>query len=93
MYGSILRFKPTETLFENELMPSGIVIHEWKMITAYDEESLVPALPILKKIKPIILNSNMKLNLQALSILKSFLNAAMVRFVILRLLRVMKKMS
>ncbi|HEC2157900.1 accessory Sec system protein Asp3 [Staphylococcus delphini] len=51
MYGSILRFKPTETLFENELMPSGIVIHEWKMITAYDEESLVPALPILKKNK------------------------------------------
>ncbi|MBZ8174054.1 accessory Sec system protein Asp3 [Staphylococcus delphini] len=49
MYGSILRFKPTETLFENELMPSGIVLHEWKMMTNYEKESAIPTLPILKK--------------------------------------------
>ncbi|HHU6751661.1 TPA: accessory Sec system protein Asp3 [Staphylococcus pseudintermedius] len=51
MYGSILRFKPTETLFENECMPSGIVIHEWKMITNYQKDHAVPTLPILEKNK------------------------------------------
>ncbi|MEJ7542412.1 accessory Sec system protein Asp3 [Staphylococcus intermedius] len=49
MYGSILRFKPTETLFENELMPSGIVLHEWKMMTSYEKDTAIPTMPILKK--------------------------------------------
>lgn len=49
MYGSLLRFKLTETLFENELMPSGIVLHEWKMITSYEKDNAIPTLPILKK--------------------------------------------
>ncbi|QUM67158.1 accessory Sec system protein Asp3 [Staphylococcus delphini] len=49
MYGSILRFKATETLFENELMPSGIVIHEWKMMTNFEDDKVMPTLPILQR--------------------------------------------
>lgn len=49
MYGSRLQFKSHETIFKNRLMPSGIVIHEWKMMTDYAEEKIIPSLPILKR--------------------------------------------
>lgn len=49
MYGSRLHFNHHETIFKNRLMPSGIVIHEWKMMTNYAEEKTIPTLPILKR--------------------------------------------
>ncbi|HEC2169152.1 TPA: accessory Sec system protein Asp3 [Staphylococcus delphini] len=51
MYGSMLHFKPTVTSFDNVLMPSGIVIHEWRMMTNYSENQIIPTLPILNKRK------------------------------------------
>ncbi|UXU57419.1 accessory Sec system protein Asp3 [Staphylococcus agnetis] len=49
MYGSRLHFNHHETIFKNRLMPSGIVIHEWKMMTNYAEEKTIPTLPILNR--------------------------------------------
>lgn len=49
LYGSKINFKQLETVFENSLMPSGIVIQEWKMLSNYAEDRLTPVLPILKK--------------------------------------------
>lgn len=49
MYGTILRFNKEGTLFENPLMPSGTVIHDWHMLTRFDSDKTVPSLPILKK--------------------------------------------
>lgn len=48
MYGTTLRFKEG-VHFENKLMPSGTVIHEWLMTTQYFKDRHVPALPILKR--------------------------------------------
>ncbi|AVQ34053.1 accessory Sec system protein Asp3 [Staphylococcus muscae] len=48
MYGTRLIFHEGETVFENARMPSGIVMHAWKMITDYTMEKMVPQLPILK---------------------------------------------
>ncbi|PCF86317.1 accessory Sec system protein Asp3 [Staphylococcus intermedius] len=49
LYGTKLNFKPTETIFENVLMPSGIIIQEWKMLSTYDNDKTTPQLPILEK--------------------------------------------
>ncbi|HAR6373294.1 TPA: accessory Sec system protein Asp3 [Staphylococcus pseudintermedius] len=49
MYGTKLKWSSTGVLFENALMPSGIVIHEWKMMTDFQTDVNVPDLPILKK--------------------------------------------
>ncbi|UXR78486.1 MULTISPECIES: accessory Sec system protein Asp3 [unclassified Staphylococcus] len=48
MYGTRLTFHENETVFENERMPSGVIMHTWKMITDYTAEKMVPQLPILK---------------------------------------------
>lgn len=49
LYGSQLQFKEDETIFKNALMPSGIVIHEWQMMTQYTADKMIPTLPILKR--------------------------------------------
>lgn len=49
LYGTKLKFRPSETIFENVLMPSGIIIQEWKMLSTYDNDKTTPQLPILKK--------------------------------------------
>ncbi|UDI77285.1 accessory Sec system protein Asp3 [Staphylococcus taiwanensis] len=49
MYGTTLRFKDEGTYFHNPLMPSGTVIHDWHMLTTFNEDKTVPYLPILKK--------------------------------------------
>lgn len=48
MYGSHLEITKQMTYFENALMPSGCVIHEWKMMTVYSTDKAIPQLPILK---------------------------------------------
>ncbi|CAD7358685.1 accessory Sec system protein Asp3 [Staphylococcus schleiferi] len=37
MYGTQFRFHASETAFQNELMPSGIVIHQWKNDDKFSE--------------------------------------------------------
>lgn len=49
LYGTKLSFRSTETIFENVLMPSGIVIQEWKMLRTYGDDRSTPQLPILEK--------------------------------------------
>ncbi|MDM7862406.1 accessory Sec system protein Asp3 [Staphylococcus borealis] len=49
MYGTKLRFQDEGTEFNNPLMPSGTVIHDWRMLTTFSEHKTVPSLPILKK--------------------------------------------
>ena len=49
MYGTQFRFHASETVFQNELMPSGIVIHQWEMMTNFQKDKTIPTLPILKK--------------------------------------------
>lgn len=49
MYGSNLSFHPNYTVFENELMPSGLPIHEWLMLTEYSRDKEAPQLPLLKR--------------------------------------------
>lgn len=49
MYGTKFSFKNGQTLFENPLMPSGVIIQEWGMITSYAKDKEIPTLPILKK--------------------------------------------
>lgn len=49
MYGTQLRFNHSDTVFHNALMPSGIVIHQWKMMTNFEKDKTIPTLPILKK--------------------------------------------
>ncbi|UEX90233.1 accessory Sec system protein Asp3 [Staphylococcus ratti] len=49
MYGTHLQFNSEDTVFNNSLMPSGIVIHEWKMMTDYVSDKTIPTLPILKR--------------------------------------------
>lgn len=48
MYGSRLKFQDDGVVFENGLMPSGAVIHEWKMMTNFSADKTIPQLPILK---------------------------------------------
>ncbi len=48
MYGSCIEFDKG-VMFENLLMPSGTVIHEWFMTSQYFSTRLVPSLPILKR--------------------------------------------
>lgn len=48
MYGTCLEITEQATYFENALMPSGCVIHEWKMMTVYSTDKTFPQLPILK---------------------------------------------
>ncbi|MGV3043127.1 accessory Sec system protein Asp3 [Staphylococcus rostri] len=48
MYGTHLHIDAHETYFENKLMPSGRIIHVWKMMTDYYSEKTLPQLPILK---------------------------------------------
>ncbi|ARJ50754.1 accessory Sec system protein Asp3 [Staphylococcus lutrae] len=52
MYGSHVSFTPFETIFKNELMPSGIIIHQWKMCSHFYDNQVTPTLPILKKHHP-----------------------------------------
>lgn len=49
MYGSKLTFHPCVTEFENPLMPSGLPIHEWRMLTDFSRDKDTPQLPILKR--------------------------------------------
>ncbi|MGX0848310.1 accessory Sec system protein Asp3 [Staphylococcus auricularis] len=49
MYGTQLDFTDAGTIFENPLMPSGIVIHDWAMTNDYTSDKSVPTLPILKR--------------------------------------------
>lgn len=48
-YGSHLKIKDDETVFENPLMPSGEMIHCWKMMTYYPSDKTIPQLPILRQ--------------------------------------------
>ncbi|PNZ82145.1 accessory Sec system protein Asp3 [Staphylococcus microti] len=49
MYGTRLKFhRDGSVVFENALMPSSIVIHEWKMMTHFVADKTIPQLPILK---------------------------------------------
>ncbi len=49
MYGTHLKIDQDATYFENALMPSGRVIHVWKMMTVYHTDKIIPQLPILKQ--------------------------------------------
>lgn len=49
MYGTKLLFDNDDVYFENPLMPSGTVIHNWYMLTNFNEHRVSPKLPILKK--------------------------------------------
>lgn len=49
MYGTTFKFKDDYTLFENHLMPSGIIMQEWTMFTSFSKDKAIPSLPILKK--------------------------------------------
>lgn len=49
MYGTQLDFTEEGAIFENPLMPSGIVIHDWAMTKDYTSDKAVPTLPILKR--------------------------------------------
>lgn len=49
MYGSKLKFNNNFVSMDNSLMPSGMVIHEWNMLSSYTTNKQVPALPLLKK--------------------------------------------
>ncbi|MGP0639330.1 accessory Sec system protein Asp3 [Staphylococcus xylosus] len=49
MNGSQIKFKPYKTEFNNPLMPSGTLIHEWLMKASYYKDRVIPTLPILKK--------------------------------------------
>ena len=49
MYGTKLHFNNDDIYFENPLMPSGTVIHNWYMLTNFTEDRVSPKLPILKK--------------------------------------------
>lgn len=49
MYGTKLSIKDGVTVFENPLMPSGIIIQDWVMKTSYALDKELPTLPILKK--------------------------------------------
>ncbi|MEJ7509047.1 accessory secretory protein Asp3 [Staphylococcus simulans] len=51
MYGTKIIFKDQYTLVNNPLMPSGIVITDWKMLSKYNEDRHVPSLPMLSKCK------------------------------------------
>ena len=48
MYGTKLHFNNDDIYFENPLMPSGTVIHNWYMLTNFTEDRVSPKLPILK---------------------------------------------
>ena len=54
MYGTKLRIEDDGTYFNNPLMPSGTVIHDWRMLTTFSEHKYAPSLPILKR------NNNIK---------------------------------
>ena len=49
MYGTKLHFNKDDIYFENPLMPSGTVSHNWFMLTTFSEVRVSPKLPILKK--------------------------------------------
>ncbi|PCF64363.1 accessory Sec system protein Asp3 [Staphylococcus intermedius] len=49
MYGSKVTFHPCVTEFENPLMPSGLPIHKWRMLTNFSRDKDTPQLPILKR--------------------------------------------
>ena len=49
MYGSKLKFNNNFVNMDNSLMPSGMVIHEWNMLSSYTTNKQVPSLPLLKK--------------------------------------------
>ena len=49
MYGSKLKFNNNFVSMDNSLMPSGMVIHEWNMLSSYTTNKQVPSLPLLKK--------------------------------------------
>ena len=49
MYGSKLKFNTNFVSMDNSLMPSGMVIHEWNMLSSYTTNKQVPSLPLLKK--------------------------------------------
>ncbi|MCS4487340.1 accessory Sec system protein Asp3 [Staphylococcus americanisciuri] len=48
MYGSHLKLYDNAVVFENVLMPSGEIIHQWKMMTYYPSDKRIPRLPLLK---------------------------------------------
>ncbi|MBZ8174606.1 accessory Sec system protein Asp3 [Staphylococcus delphini] len=48
-HGATIRFQSNGTYFENQLMPSGLQIHLWTMMTQFDQEGRTPSLPILKR--------------------------------------------
>lgn len=62
MYGTKLQFKEDGAYFENPLMPSGTVIHDWHMITDFYNDKAVPSLPILKRGHRYTLTLNYKVN-------------------------------
>lgn len=49
MYGSKLKFNNNFVSMDNSLMPSGMVIQEWNMLSSYTTNKQVPSLPLLKK--------------------------------------------
>lgn len=49
MYGAKLKFNNNFVSMDNSLMPSGMVIHEWNMLSSCTTNKQVPSLPLLKK--------------------------------------------
>ena len=49
MYGSKLKFNNNFVSMDNSLMPSGMVIHEWNMLSSYTTNKQVPSLKLIKK--------------------------------------------
>ncbi|MCI2944490.1 accessory Sec system protein Asp3 [Staphylococcus haemolyticus] len=49
MYGTRLKFNNKSVKIDNSLLPSGMVIHKWYMLSSYSTNRQVPSLPILKK--------------------------------------------
>ena len=79
MYGSKLKFNNNFVSMDNSLMPSGMVIHEWNMLSSYTTNKQVPSLPLLKKGAIIKLSLIMMSSLKNQCILKLFYIKRMVK--------------
>ena len=61
MYGTKLRIEDDGTYFNNPLMPSGTVIHDWRMLTTFSEHKRAIAPYFEKKQQyKVILNYNVE---------------------------------
>lgn len=93
MYGTKLHFNNDDIYFENPLMPSGTVIHNWYMLTNFTEDRVSPKLPILKKDIVTYLNLIFKLSLKEQPISKLSFIVKTKNNLNTKLLKIRKKKS